>query len=315
MDALSDVLSMLRVSSALSSRFEGSGAWAFRFPAFEHIKFGAVVTGRLHLWLEDSNDVLALEQGDFYLLTTGQPFCSASDPTRPAVDGPAAYHAVRSSDGVVRVRGDAEGMFPHVSLASGRFAFEDDAGDVLLRHLPPLIHLKEGEAGTAALTHLLALLGEETGALQPGTDIARAGLAALVLVNALRVYLRRTPAPMGWLGALSDTRVGHSLSLMHSQPGHRWTLQELAASVNMSRTAFATHFRKLVGCAPMDYLNRWRMAVARAALRHSDESLAVIADRIGYLSDTAFSIAFKRLTGESPGRFRSRALAESSMPR
>ncbi|MFM0232275.1 AraC family transcriptional regulator [Paraburkholderia sediminicola] len=37
---------------------------------------------------------------------------------------------------------------------------------------------------------------------------------------------------------------------------------------------------------------------------HSDESLTKIAECIGYLSDTAFSIAFKRSTGLSPGRFR-----------
>jgi AraC-like DNA-binding protein len=91
---------------------------------------------------------------------------------------------------------------------------------------------------------------------------------------------------------------------MHGQPQERWTLDGLAHAVNMSRTAFAAHFRRLVGSAPMDYLNRWRMAVARTALRSSDDSLADIAERIGYLSDTAFSIAFKRANGLSPGRFR-----------
>jgi AraC-like DNA-binding protein len=75
----------------------------------------------------------------------------------------------------------------------------------------------------------------------------------------------------------------------------------------MSRTAFATRFRELVGSAPLEYLHRWRMAVARTALRQSDEPLAQIAERIGYLSDTAFSIAFKRSQGKSPGRFRSEA--------
>lgn len=304
MDALSEVLAMLRVSSALSSRFEGQGRWAFRFPAYQHIKFGGVLAGRFHLWLEGSSDVVTLEEGDFYMLTSGQPFCSASDPACSPVDGPSTYRAIRDADGVVRYRG-LGGEAAAVSLASGRFMFENDVSELLLRHLPPLIHLKASDRGTSSLTHLLALLKGETGQPMPGTDVARSSLAALVLVSALRAYLDSVPAPTGWLGALSDPRIGQALTLMHGQPGQRWTLDDLAHAVNMSRTAFATHFRRLVGSAPMDYLNRWRMAVARTALRHSDDSLAEIAERIGYLSDTAFSIAFKRVTGQSPGRFRS----------
>lgn len=307
MDALSDVLSLLRVSSALSSRFEGSGAWAFRFPAYQHIKFGGVLEGRFHLWIEGERDSFVLEKGDFYMLTTGQPFCSASDPTRKPLDDPPIYRSIRDADGVVRYRGEDDQTFSSVSLASGRFTFENDVGEILLRHLPPIIHLRAKDVETPALSLLLNLLRGETGDTQAGAAVARSSLAALVLVNALRAYLSNTSSPAGWLGALSDPKIGRALSLMHAQPGERWTLESLASTVNMSRTAFAAHFRELVGCAPLEYLNRWRMAVARTALRHSDESLAQIAERIGYLSDTAFSIAFKRLHGQSPGRFRSEA--------
>jgi len=307
MDALSEVLSLLRVSSALSSRFEGSGAWAFRFPAYRHIKFGGVLAGRFHLWIEGEPQSLVLEEGDFYMLTTGQPFCSASDPKQKPLDGPPVYRSIRGEDGVVRYLGDRLEALPSVSLASGSFTFENDAGEILLRHLPPIIHLRAKDVGTPALSLLLILLRGETGDAQPGTGVARGSLAALVLVNVLRAYLSGMSSPAGWLGALSDPKIGRALSLIHGQPGERWTLDTLASAVNMSRTAFASHFRQLVGCAPVEYLNRWRMAVARTALQHSDESLAQIAERIGYLSDTAFSIAFKRSHGQSPGRFRSEA--------
>ena len=72
----------------------------------------------------------------------------------------------------------------------------------------------------------------------------------------------------------------------------------------MSRTAFPTRFRDRVGEAPLEYLNHWRMTLARTALRESDAPMADLAARIGYLSDTAFSIAFKRSAGISPGRYR-----------
>ncbi|SMG23054.1 AraC family transcriptional regulator [Paraburkholderia susongensis] len=302
MDALSDVLSLLKVRSGLSSRFEGEGAWAFRFPAYQHMKFGTVLRGRLYLRMADEAEDRPIEEGDVYLLTNGQPFCSASVPGCATLDGPATYRSIRSADGVVRFRGP--GNIAPVSLASGRFIFGNDVTGMLLRHLPPLIHLRAADVAAHALSHVLALLRLETGDPAPGADIAKTSLATLVLVQALRAYIGSGEPANGWLKALSDARVGAALSMMHGSPGQRWTIESLASNVGMSRTAFASRFRRLVGSAPLEYLHQWRMAMAMTALKDSDEPLVSIAERIGYLSDTAFSIAFKRTAGISPGRYR-----------
>ncbi|MFC4276493.1 AraC family transcriptional regulator [Achromobacter aloeverae] len=301
MDALSDVLSTLRVGSVLSTRFEGRGDWALRFPAYKHVKFGGVLSGTSYLGLEGGEPVL-LEEGDFYLLTDGRPFCSASDPSCAPEDGVAVVHGKRGEDGVTRHYCDGAGA--PVSLASGRFTFENEVGDVLLRHLPPLIHLRAADIGSTALGHVLGLLRLESSGLHLGGEVARGSLASLALVHVLRAHLDTTPQPQGWLGALSDARVGKALSAMHAEPGRRWTVDSLASTAAMSRTAFANRFRDRVGVAPLSYLNQWRMTLARTALRDSDQPLADIAAKVGYLSDTAFSIAFKRSTGMSPGRFR-----------
>lgn len=303
MDPLSAVLSMLQVGSTLSSRFEAHGRWAFRFPAYaSHIKLGSVLAGRVQLQLPRVRPVL-LDEGDFYLLTNGQPFCSASVPAGPVQDAAPAYRDHRGPDGVVRW-GDPKGG-ARVVLASGRFAFEGEVGELLLRHLPPLIHLRANDPGTRPLAGLLDLLRWETGDARPGAVIAKANLAALVLVQALRVYLQTTPQPQGWLAAMGDARIGAALSALHGDLAARWTVDRLAAVAGMSRTAFAVHFKRLTGSTPLDYLVQWRMTVARHALKHGDEGVARIAERVGYQSDTAFSAAFKRATGYSPGRFRS----------
>jgi AraC-like DNA-binding protein len=302
MDALSDVLSMLRVRSGLSSRFEGQGDWAFRFPAYEHMKFGTVLSGRLHLWMEGANEQHALEEGDFWLMTSGKPFYSASDPERAPVDGPAAYSASRGTDGVVRHRssGDSE----PVALASGRFLLENNIAGMLLERLPPLILLRAADIASHALGHVLALLKLETDPHSPGADVAQTSLATLVLVQALRAHAASGQLTDGWLKALADARVGTALSCMHGEPAARWTVESLATKVGMSRTAFANRFRQLVGTAPLEYLQQWRLAIATSALKNSEEPLISIAERIGYQSDTAFSIAFKRAIGISPGRYR-----------
>ncbi|QBQ98887.1 AraC family transcriptional regulator [Paraburkholderia pallida] len=302
MDALSEVLALLKVRSGLSSRFEGEGAWAFRFPAYQHMKFGTVLRGRLYLRMADEADYRPIEEGDVYLLTNGQPFCSASVPGRTPRDGPETYRSIRGADGVVRFRGP--GRVAPVSLASGRFIFENDVTSTLLGNLPPLIHLRAADVAAHALSHVLALLKLEAGDPAPGSDVVKTSLATLVLVQALRAYMAGGEHAGGWLRALSDARVGSALSMMHGSPEQRWTIESLASGVGMSRTAFASRFRTMVGSAPLAYLHRWRMAIAMTALKDSEEPLVSIAERVGYLSDTAFSIAFKRATGISPGRYR-----------
>jgi len=123
-----------------------------------------------------------------------------------------------------------------------------------------------------------------------------------VLVNILRAYLAGDERPRGWLGALSDPHIGAALGLMHGNVAQRWKVGDLASEVGMSRTSFAERFKSLVGMSPLEYLMRWRMTIARDALGRENANLAAIAEAIGYESDTAFSLAFKRTFGSSPGR-------------
>jgi AraC-like DNA-binding protein len=51
----------------------------------------------------------------------------------------------------------------------------------------------------------------------------------------------------------------------------------------------------------MRYVTRWRMQVALDWLQHDDVPVAELAARLGYESDAAFSRAFKRTIGISPG--------------
>jgi AraC-like DNA-binding protein len=70
----------------------------------------------------------------------------------------------------------------------------------------------------------------------------------------------------------------------------------------MSRAAFSKRFKALVGDAPLGYLLRWRMRMARNLLRHG-ASVAVVTQRVGYASESAFRHAFKRLYGHAPRRY------------
>lgn len=72
----------------------------------------------------------------------------------------------------------------------------------------------------------------------------------------------------------------------------------------MSRSAFALRFKELLGQTPLEYLTDWRMQKAIQLLPQRDKKLIDIAQRVGYESDAAFSKAFKRIVGLTPGEYR-----------
>jgi AraC family transcriptional regulator, alkane utilization regulator len=96
--------------------------------------------------------------------------------------------------------------------------------------------------------------------------------------------------------------------VLHDRPGHPWTLDELAREAASSRSSVAKRFTELVGQPPMQYLAQWRMQVAANRLTGSTAKLAAIAAEVGYESEAAFSRAFKRETGLSPGAWRAARL-------
>ena len=312
MDPLSDVFSLLRVERVLASQLEVRGPWAMRFTGLRHIKFAGVLEGSFWLWFEDGTPPLRLEAGDFFLLTRGQTYCTGSDPTLDAVDGREMLSRCFDPDGVVRFGDEGE----RVSASGGRFIFADDTSDQLLKLLPPIVHVPAASESAASLRAVLELMRLESQTERPGAPVAAASLANMVLIQIFRAHLASgTPTP-GWLGSLGDPKIGVALGLMHADIARPWKVADLARAVAMSRTAFAERFKSLVGVPPLTYLTGWRMAVASYALKTGDKSLSAIAESVGYGSDVAFSSAFRRATGRSPGRSRSNRpdpLAEAAL--
>jgi AraC-like DNA-binding protein len=56
----------------------------------------------------------------------------------------------------------------------------------------------------------------------------------------------------------------------------------------------------------MQYLANWRMQLATNYLRNGRESIATVANRVGYDSEAAFSRAFKKVVGAPPSEWRDR---------
>ena len=297
MDPLSDVLSLLKPRTHMSGGFDMGGAWSVRFPQHEGIKCYALLSGQCWLSVEGVPDTVQLAKGDCFLLPHGRPFTLASDITLTPVDAytifPLPPHgAIRSVNG----GGDCSGV-------GGYFALAGNHADLLLRVLPPIVHIQR-ESDRVAMRWYLDQMMMELREPRPGGFLLGQQLASMMLVQALRLHLAEgSSTGVGWLFALADKEMSAAISAMHDAPGHRWTLQKLAACAGMSRSAFALRFKATVGISPLEYLTRWRMLLAGDRLTNSNASVSTLAPALGYESESAFSTAFKRVMGCSPRRY------------
>jgi AraC-like DNA-binding protein len=114
----------------------------------------------------------------------------------------------------------------------------------------------------------------------------------------------------GWLRAIFDPQVGAALSAVHDSVSTPWTVESLAEAATMSRSAFAVRFKELLGQTPLEYVTEWRMQKAMQLLERRDKKLIDIARSVGYESDAAFSKAFKRVVGASPGEYLKRRFGD-----
>jgi AraC-like DNA-binding protein len=303
-DALSDVLSLLDVRNARCTRFEASGRWAFRFPAKPRLKFAAVLRGACWISLP-GEDPRRLVAGDAFLLAEAPQYVLASDPSLAPEDGIASFDWEHSD---IARHGGSE-----TALLAASFVFNALYVRLLLDALPPLLVIPAMDSAAGVLRTLLEVLDREIRVERIGAELVTRRLADVLLVQVLRSYgAQREDAVAGWISAASNPQIGGALDLMHRDLGRRWTVDELAGAVGMSRSAFAAAFKKKVGSPPLDYLLRWRMQVARDALRRG-KSVSAAAAQTGYASESAFSNAFKRVHGRAPKRYWSAAAASPGL--
>lgn len=304
-DPLSDVLALLQVRSGAALRMTAGGPWALRFPAYPYLKFIAQLRGTLYVQVEGDAHPYRLEAGDCLLMRSGRPYIAATDLALTAQDGPDHFAALRGDAVTWGDPNAADGM----AMLAGRFEFDALQRDLLEQVVPPELHIRADARAAPALHALLALYDNEANAPDAGARLVTDGLARIALVQALRAP---GGAQHGWLAALADPKIGAALRLLHGAPERRWSVEALAQEAAMSRSALALRFRQLVGMAPLQYLQAWRMRLARQALQEEDTAVATIAWRLGYASESAFSAAFKRSSGSAPGLYRQKKRADDA---
>jgi AraC-like DNA-binding protein len=313
MDALSDLLRIVKLTAGVFLEAEFSAPWSIKSQAGPEdcrfvlaeparvIAFHYVISGNLLLQI-DRHPPVEVCEGSIVLLPRNDLHTLASQPGLKAVD----------SEGLIQM--DPEGGLPRIQYGGGGektrivcgFVGSESDCNPLIDALPSTLVLDLcGKAAGEWISSSFRYAARELAAARAGSATVLAKLSELMFVEAVRYYLEALPVDeRGWLAGLRDPAVGRALALLHTELARPWTAEELAHQVYLSRSAFADRFTALIGAPPITYLTRWRMQVAAQRLRESRRSVAQISADVGYESEIAFARAFKRQFSMSPAQWR-----------
>src|SRR5262245_14756596 len=291
LDLLSDVLQGLWLRARIVKQGSYCGEWALDASGASGIIFHLIGRGQAWVHREGQRGSLPVGGGDLVMFPLG------------------GWHQVSGTRRRQRgLREVTTGAGPFTTVLCAQVEFDVAMANPFLHGLPPVIIVRSEERGTSAELHALArLMLVEYEAAAAGRRGVLDRLAEAMFVMVLRQHMQQAPEIKGFLGALKDERIARALAALHRAPGERWRVDRLAHEAGMSRTIFAERFAALLGRTPMQYLAGWRMHLAEEMLRQPSSSVAQIAERIGYQTESAFRRAFMRVRGAGPGEVRRRA--------
>ncbi|WKD36795.1 AraC family transcriptional regulator [Streptomyces xanthophaeus] len=319
MDVVSDAISTVRIGRPSSQRVRVQGNWCARLDPYDGAGFHIVLEGSCWLLPDGGAAPLSLGVGDAVLLPHGAGHVIADRPAGARELARAVpfaqWEAVRTAGvpgrevgaGVVAGAGAGGGV---VEMLCGKYRLDRSRAHPLMAELPQIVHLPSRVGARPELRSAIDLLGRELGEQRPGSGIAVPGLLDLLLVYMIRSWVAEGGSGT-WPAVLGDPVAAGALRALHADPAAPWTNERLAAQVGVSRPTLARRFTSLVGRPPMAYLTWWRLSLAAAALRDSEEPLAAVARRVGYGSPYALSHAFSREFGTTPGRYRAQGRPET----
>lgn len=307
MDALSRLLSLYPLRTALDVHCHFGAPWVLDEPAVAHgiAPYHLVVSGTARLDCALQKNV-ALEAGDIVVFPKGAAHRIYTDD--PALALPA--HAVSQTQLITHKSNGGAG--PVTDLLCGRFEFNTERGNALLEALPEFILVRSaGREDFAGLRALMTMLKVETERMRPGANAVVSQLSSALFALLIRAWLEQAGSMPGLFAVLAEPRLQAALQGMLAAPEKPWSLEDMAAACHMSRATFARLFRQAAGTTPATLLMQTRMAQAAAWLTQGRRAVADIGEAVGYQSEAAFNRVFKRRFGMGPGQYRRSLRAEA----
>ena len=319
MDPITDIFKTMHVTAFGLHRLEATAPWGLKqdnaakvhlrpsgktMPPADLAHFTMLSRGNCWLSVEGIEEPIPLTGGDCFLLARGTSIVLRDNPrTRPKW----TFREIGArANGNVALCG---GGGAPTTIVCGSLSFDEASLKPITQLLPNFILMKADQARTLALHNTVQALASEMAEQAPGSEVVATRLAEVLVIQLLRAHIASgSSRSKGWLRAVFDPQLGSALSALHDKVNAQWTVESLAESAGMSRSAFAARFKELLGQTPLEYVTEWRMQKAIQLLGQRNKKLIDVARSVGYESDAAFSKAFKRVVGANPGEYLKRGI-------
>ena len=98
----------------------------------------------------------------------------------------------------------------------------------------------------------------------------------------------------------ADPAIAEAANQLRNDPGKRWRMDDVAASVHLSQRQFDRKFKVCFGVTPQNYLVKTRIQAACEALRRPGALITQVAIDLGFYDQSAFTVQFRRHMGITP---------------
>jgi AraC-like DNA-binding protein len=316
MDALSEILRVIKLDSAIYFNAEFCEPWCLASPESRELAplvakerahviiYHLLYDGRAYVQLrEGDGERVPLTAGDLVTFPHGHGHLLGAGASVPPIDAGAALPGVLERNLELLHLGGAGASSRFIC---GFLACDPQLSQAFLGGLPPLIKVNiRDDASGQWLENSLKFSVLQAANREVGASAMLTKLSEVVFAETLRRYVRALPeGEIGWLAGTRDLEIGKALTLLHHRYTHPWTVAELARETGLSRTVLSERFRHFLGESPMAYLTQWRLRLGARALTATSHGVAQIAAEVGYESEAAFNRAFKREYGLPPARYR-----------
>lgn len=286
MHALNQLLVTLKIEANVFHNGQYCGVWAVDTSGQDMMTFHVISSGNCYLSVEDS--VLELQTGDAIFFPSDAQhrisnLQSSDTPINQATSAPMTEVLEEESTGLV----------------CGHFGHDHPLFEKLIKQLPNYIVIRANQ--DLASSEIVNLMLQESRQSDQNTNLLLNRLCDCLFYMLLRDHL---DTQSGIFSALAHPNLSQSLELIHEATDARLGLEELANAAGMSRSAFASLFKEMVGQSPIEYITQWKMTQAYRWLADDGVSTLAAALQCGYESEASFSKAFKRTIGVGPGQVR-----------
>lgn len=163
--------------------------------------------------------------------------------------------------------------------------------------LTPILEEQQGRVPPIAATEITRLLRQTKNAVELGLVLGgcRGSGLAYQLVMEL-VQASEDVAP-------KNAMVERAIALMEENFAHLYGVEELAQSLEVSKSHLIRVFSAEMGITPGQYLTHIRIERAKLFLQAGGYSLEMVAAMLGFSGANYFCKVFRKLTGLTPGQY------------